>query len=167
MWSNSCPAKLDNYGAKDVSYHVAVMLTTDLHFNVNSLYSATDVFNALNQRYRISTRYSLYPQLSLNSIKRALSTKWVRTAIHSLYCDTEFGLSCRAEDIIVGEFGRGQYIKFAKAIFIRNRGRKSARNRKDYKYFITKVSQQQHYFAFTGFTILQCRKSSLTSLVDC
>jgi hypothetical protein len=33
-------------------------------------------------------------------------------AIHSLYRNTEFGQSRRAEDIIVGEFGRGQYIKF-------------------------------------------------------
>ena len=71
------------------------------------------MFNTLNERCRISTRSSLYPQLSLNSIKRALSTKWVRTAIHSLYCNTEFGLSCRAEDIMVGEFGKGQYIKFS------------------------------------------------------
>ena len=114
MWSNRYPANVDISGANDISYHWAVMMTTDLHFNVNSIYSATDIVNALKERCRISTRSSSYPQLSLNSIKRAfLSTKkWVRTAFHSLFCNIEFGLSCTAEDNIAGEFYRGQYIKF-------------------------------------------------------
>ncbi len=47
-------------------------------------------------------------------MKRALSTKRARTGLAKLFpLNIEFGPSIGGDDIIQGEFGRGQYIKFA------------------------------------------------------
>ena len=101
MWRNLYPSKLDTNGAKDVAYHWAIAMTTDLYFNISTQCSATDIFNQLNKGSSIHTRSSTQPQLSLNTIKRALSTKWARTAIHSLNCNIEFGSARTADDIII------------------------------------------------------------------
>ncbi len=77
MWSNLCPANVDILGAEDISLHLAVMLTTDLNFATNVIYSSTDVFNKLNQGYSMNTRSSVSPKLSINTLKRGISSKWI------------------------------------------------------------------------------------------
>jgi hypothetical protein len=113
MWMNLPPAKVDIYGAESISYHLALMMTTDLKFTLNTIYSAADVFAMINTGYGMIRRSSATPALSLEWIKRALSTKWARTGLAKLFpMNIEFGLSRGGDDIIQGEFGRGQYIKF-------------------------------------------------------
>jgi hypothetical protein len=59
MWSKRHPANVDISGANDIAYHWAIMMTTDLNFVVNVVYSATDVFNKLNEGSKMSTRSSV------------------------------------------------------------------------------------------------------------
>ncbi len=118
MWKNKPPEKVDISAANGIAYHWAIAMTTDLNFNMGTQYSATDMFNQLNIVSIRHTRSSIQLQLSLNTIKRALSTKWARTAIHTLYRNIEFGPAFTADDIIIGEFGKGQYIKFNSAQFL-------------------------------------------------
>ena len=49
IWSNCSPAKVDISGAECIAYHFAVMMTTNLKFNVDTAYSAKDVFDRIAQ----------------------------------------------------------------------------------------------------------------------
>ena len=72
MWSKIPPAKVDIYGAESISYHLALMMTTDLKFTLNAIYSAADVFAMIDTGYGMTRRSSATPVLSLEWMKRAL-----------------------------------------------------------------------------------------------
>lgn len=75
------------------------MMTTDLELEINKIYSAAYVYTKLQKGYGTITRSSVHQQVSLNSIKRAISTKWARTAINKLYPNIEFGGAYSSDDI--------------------------------------------------------------------
>ena len=112
MWLNLYPANVDSFGADCISYHMAVMMTTDLQFNVNVAYSASDVYNVIKDKFGLKRRSSAVPDFTLDWMKRAISTKWARTGIFSMFRNLEFGSSRGPDFTISGEFGKGQYIKF-------------------------------------------------------
>jgi len=99
MWLNSSPADVDKFGADCISYHMAVMMTTDLKFNVNVAYSANDAYNAIKDKFGLTIRSSAVPDFTLDWMKRAISTKWARTGIFSMFRNLEFG-SSRGPDFI-------------------------------------------------------------------
>ena len=51
MWLNLSPADVDIFGAECNSYHMAVMMTTDLKFDVNVAYSASDAYNVIKDKF--------------------------------------------------------------------------------------------------------------------
>ena len=121
MTSNS-PANFDILTAESVAWHMATMMTTNLHVDEMKIFSPLDVFKYISHQSRTSTRSTASSsQLSVrgrqltfseNMIKRAFATKYVRTALFSQCPTVEFVKSQAKTDIIVNEFRVGHVCRF-------------------------------------------------------
>ena len=167
MWLNLYPANVDSFGADCISYHMAVMMTTDLQFNVNVAYSASDVYNVIKDKFGLKRRSSAVPDFTLDWMKRAISTKWARTGIFSMFRNLEFGSSRGPDFIISGEFGKGQYIKFTSPQKLYSFGTEDDKLLEIARITNTLLQKYHSNSIISLLWVSQSRKSSLTSLVDC
>ena len=101
---------------------MAMMLTTDLEINISYIISPTYVYNVLNKHDKATTRAttSNFQRTALgnlisvneNMIKRAFSTKYVRTALFSQCPIMKFSKSKSKYDAIFDEYKIGHVFTF-------------------------------------------------------
>ena len=124
MIAPKSPPLVDIFGAESVAWHAALMMTTDLDFEVDVHYSASDVFLQLIKGNGAQTRAarSAIPlgshgsvlEVSQDMLKRTLATKHVRTALFALFPTLlDFENCYTSEYVVNGEFRYGSSIKFS------------------------------------------------------